>query len=263
MNLKQLLKEFPPIRAALLARYRRFFLTADRSNLFFGVFPDYAAALAATPTGKPTGYDTEAAATLYAERHTQVYPADYPVLFWLADSLPGWSRVFEIGGHTGVSFYAYKRYIEYPKKLSWTILDVPAVVDAGKSIAGKRGETRLSFLTEPKRETYDVLLAAGALQYLPDPLSQTLDSLAELPKQILLNLLPVTEQATYFTVQNMGPAFCPYKIVNRGELIADLEALGYELLDEWKNPEKSCSIPFSDAKYSLDHYCGFRFCREG
>ncbi len=261
MTVKQMIKGFAPVRALQKARYRRLFLTADRSNLFSGVYLSLAQAVAAVPQNKPLGYDCSGAAALYAERHQRVYPADYPVLFWLDRIIGKGTQIFELGGHTGIAFDAYQQYLRYPSDLSWTILDVPKVCSAGQELASQSGEARLSFVTEPPAHSFHAVIASGSLQYLEGPLSQTLSALAVPPQHVLLNLLPVTELATYFTIQNMGPAYCPYKISNRTELIGDLATLGYELIDEWQNPEKSCVIPFADQCFSLNHYRGYYFRR--
>jgi putative methyltransferase (TIGR04325 family) len=58
----------------------------------------------------------------------------------------------------------------------------------------------------------------------------------------------------------MGTAMCPYKLFNRAELIADVEALGYRLIDAWRSPDVHCEIPFLP-KYTIDAYSGFYFAK--
>ncbi|MDV3166672.1 MAG: hypothetical protein Q8807_03395, partial ['Waltheria sp.' little leaf phytoplasma] len=57
---------------------------------------------------------------------------------------------------------------------------------------------------------YDLLLAAGSLQYLDYTLAEALGRLHRKPRYLLLNSVPVHPSRSYFTVQNMGVTCCPY-----------------------------------------------------
>ena len=99
------LGELPGIIDLRKARYDQRFASAERVNLFRGVYGDAATAEKAIPATKPSGYDNEAPAAMYDERTRQVYAGDYPVLFWLQKLLgENASRVFDIGGHIGVGY---------------------------------------------------------------------------------------------------------------------------------------------------------------
>ncbi|MEJ2393262.1 MAG: methyltransferase, TIGR04325 family [Candidatus Thiodiazotropha sp.] len=259
---KEFIKALPPVNAYLKHAYKKHFLTARRCNLFFGVYPDMQTASLQAPSGTHLGYDNQDAANMYDERTERVYSTDYSVLFWLSQLSSSTNKIFEIGGHIGVSFYAYQKILPSIEDMQWRILDVPAVTERGKKIAAAKGETRLTFTTRYEdSDTADLLLAIGSLQYIDTPLSDLIGSMAGVPDHIILNMLPVNNIETYYTVQNIGTAYCPYKIINREELINDLATLGYRLVDEWINPEKHCWIGYSDNRYSLDHYCGFYFSR--
>jgi putative methyltransferase (TIGR04325 family) len=73
---------------------------------------------------------------MYLERTKVIYPADYPVMFWLEKFIgEGCRKFFDLGGHIGVSYYAYQLHIGYPQDLRWTVCDVPAVVAKGRELS--------------------------------------------------------------------------------------------------------------------------------
>jgi len=246
------------------ARYGRRFATAERVNLFRGVYPDVATATAAIPPTKPAGYDNDAPAAMYDERTRQIYPSDYPALFWLSRLLTEQQcRVFDIGGHIGVGYYAYQTYLRYPSSLLWRVSDVPAVAERGRELAKTKDPAGFLTFTSDLHEAdgFDILFASGSIQYLPLTLGQLLAGLATKPRHVLVNLLPLHARETYFTVQNIGTAFCPYRIEARDAFVAGITAAGYRLRDSWENLEKRCDIPFAESHYSLDRYYGFCFER--
>lgn len=98
----------------------------------------------------------------------------------------------------------------------------------------------------------------GSLQYLPDTLAARLAALASRPRHLLLNLTPLHETRSFFTLQSIGTAYCPYRICAAGPFIESLANLGYDLVDQWENPEKRCEIAFHP-EHSLDRYHGFHF----
>lgn len=253
----------PLLEAFQRKRYENEFAANTDRNLFRGVFPSFEAAQASAPPTRPLGYDNPGAAGMYMERTRKIYPSDYPIIFWL-DRLfrEGATRVFDLGGHIGVGYYAYRKYLAYPPGLRWTVQDVPAVVRQGRELAPKLDpDGRLDFSeTFAPAEGADVLFASGSLQYLPDTLQSRLEGLANRPRHLLLNLLPVHERDTYYTLQSVGTAFCPYRIESAGSILTSYDALGYKLVDTWENAEKRCGIPFHP-EHSLDHYYGFYFRR--
>lgn len=231
--------------------------------MFRGVFDSFDAAQASAPPGRPVSYDNAGAAAMYEERLSAVYPSDYPVLYWLQRLLgQGIGRLFEIGGHIGVGYYAYQRFLDYPPALRWTVMDLPAVVEQGRRYAqthDARGQ--LAFTTDvAEAGQADLLFASGSLQYLPQALDQILPTLSARPGWLLINMLPVHPTRQYYTLQNIVTAYCAYRIDSRERFVHALAEQGYRLRDEWQNAEKSCHIAFEPA-HSLDHYCGFLFER--
>jgi putative methyltransferase (TIGR04325 family) len=254
---------WPLLRGLQRKRYEKAFAENRDANLFRGVFPSFEAAQASAPKSLPLGYDNPASAEMYMDRTRKVYASDYPILFWL-DRLfrEGVTSVFDLGGHIGVSYYAYRRFLTYPKTLRWVVHDVPAVVRHGRELAPKMDRDGYLGFSDgfEGADGFDVLFASGSVQYLPETLATRLARLKQAPRHILLNLLPVHERETYFTLQSVGTAFCPYRIASAESALADYQALGYTLVDTWENPEKSCLIPFHP-EHSLDRYFGFYFRR--
>jgi putative methyltransferase (TIGR04325 family) len=257
---------WPVVRKVLEARYERRFRThvSLMENLYRGVFDSFADAKASVPTTHSLGYDNAASAELYRERTRRVFINDYPMMFWLGRLFEsGNSSVFDLGGHIGIAYYAYQRYLKFPETISWRVLDVPAVNTAGADWAREHDtRRRLSFTARREdADGADIFFAAGSLQYLEYTLSELLGGLSRPPPHLLLNSVPIHMTASYFTVQNMGATCCPYRITAEREFIDGLKALGYVLRDRWENPDRHCRIPFYPQR-SLDRYYGFYFSRE-
>jgi len=253
----------PLIRSFLEARYTRTFFAhrALTHHLYRGVFPTFDEAQASIPAANTSGYDNTESAELYRERTRRVFINDYPMMYWLGRFFAdGAHTVFDIGGHIGIAYYAYQKYLAYPAGLRWTVMDVPAVNAAGERWAKEHDPAgRLHFAGEvAKASGVDVLFAAGSLQYLRYSLVEALQAMERRPRFLLLNSVPVHMRESYFTVQNIGTACCPYRVTAEREFLGGLSSLGYELQDRWENPQRSCMIPFHPER-SLDRYFGFAF----
>lgn len=237
----------------------RLFGAKEALNSFSGVYSNFADASRAAPPAKPVGYDSAESANWYLGKLNGVSQEDYPVIYWLREAFADSHSIFEIGGHVGVAYYGFERILPYPPNLKWTILDVPTIAAAGSDLAKQRGRNNIRFVTAPDQtDGADILLACGALQYIDQPdLAGTIASLTVKPKHILINTTPVYDGAAYITLQNIGSAYCPYRIFNRRELIRSLTNLGYSLVDFWQK-ERAVVIPGHPEK-SFEHYSGFYF----
>lgn len=256
-------RRIPFIDAMIRSRYEREFSQARNANLFRGVFESVSEAKASVPEQGLVGYDHAEPAAMYRERLERIYPADYPVLFWLKDLLMPSQSVFDLGGHVGVAYYSYSQFLDYPEDLRWTVCDVPAVVESGRSLAQELGKNQLAFTADRTLASgADVFHAAGVLQYLADPLPDILGALDAKPKHVIINLCAFTEGKPFVTLQNIGTTFCPYVIHRRADIFEGLQALGYQLVDDWENPEKSCHLPM-DPSFSIPRYVGAYFSLNG
>lgn len=260
-SVKTAIGNLPGVRQWRHQRFNQRFERGQAIGTCRGVFDSYEQAAAAAPPSRPLGYDHDDAAAMYRDRIGQVYPSDYPMMFWLQKALAqGGRRVFDLGGHIGLSYYGYERLMDLPHDLSWRVCDLPAVIENGHHEARRRDAARrLSFTADfAEAASADVLFTAGCVQYLQDTLDQRLQVLARRPEWLLVNLVPLHRQQAYWTVQSIGTAYCPYRIQHDGDFFRGIEALGYQRLDRWENLEKSCWVAFDDG-HSLDRYHGAAF----
>lgn len=242
-----------------VADYEKTFETATDCHLFRGVYNNFQEAIDSAPSTKGIGYDHPEPASFYLDRIEQIFASDYPVLFWLGSLLKPGCKVFDLGGHIGVGFYAYQKYLDYPEGLRWLVCDVEEVIITGKMLAERKRDPRIAFTTNyAEADGHDVLFASGSLQYIEKSLAALLEPLSMKPAHLIINLLPVHDGKPFVTLNNIGAVFCPYHVFNKAELIASMRALGYECVDIWKNEEKRCAIPFYP-EHSLDAYHGFYF----
>jgi putative methyltransferase (TIGR04325 family) len=223
------------------------------------VYATFAEASRAAPPTKPVGYDHPEPATYYRGRLDRIHHDDYPAIFWFRVALEGSESLFEIGGHVGVAFYSFARLVTYPPNLKWTILEVPAVAASGEALCSERGRTNLRFITDPSQtKGADIVLAAGSLQYVESPsLAEAIAGFRLRPRHVIVNKTPMYDGIPFVTLQNIGGAYCPYRIPNRADFVASLEHLGYELHDTWQK-ERLFRITGHPDK-AFDHYSGFYF----
>lgn len=254
-----LIKSTPPAKqlrnAVLWNRYK----SAERCNLFWGVFDSFGDAQAAAPSTKPLGYDNPEPAKMYRNVLDRVGPHEYAVLYWLQKAIPNGGTVYDFGGHVGVKYYAFKSINGLPATIDWTVFDVHAVVEAGRELAAEKGEKNLHF-TESFDDAsgVDLFLALGSAQYIETPLHQKLAGLAKRPRRVLVSSTPMVNGPRFVTLQNIGTAFCPYLVEDRAALVAGMSELGYSLRADWTNPGKSCMILDRPEK-SVEEYTSLYF----
>lgn len=238
------------------------FETNTTDHLFRGVFDSFEAARASAPASRPIGYDNSPSAELYLKR-LRIDDHDYPAMLWLAKSFgEGMQRVVDCGGSVGIKFFAFGKFIDFPADLDWLVIDVPAVVTRGREFAAsRRAASALRFSPEiAQADGCDVFLASGVLQYLERPLPEILGGFRQLPRRIVINTTPIHESESFFTLNSIGTAFCPYRVTSQAAFIDGIETLGYRMRDTWRNLGKRMAIPNHPAQ-SLEHYSGFCFDR--
>jgi len=258
--IKEALINAPPLINIRKHEFNKYFETAENVNLFRGVYDSYQEALSHSPSTKVIGYDNKVAADMYKDRIGRINTYDYPVLFWLEKILHNDNNsLFDFGGHIGLSYYSFVQYLSI-KSITWKVYDLDEVVNAGIEFAKNHDEShRLSFTKHlSDAESHDIFFASGSLQYLEGNLSDVLSELSSFPKHIIVNMLPAYDGASFYTVQNIGTAYCPYQVFNNDIFINSILDKGYKLLDEWRNDDKSCYIAFEE-EHSLDHYKGYIF----
>ncbi len=229
--------------------------------MYRGIYGTFAEASAAM--GSDVGYDSAEGGGFYRDRLDKVFPEDYAPLFWLQPVIAGVRRVFDFGGHVGLHYYAFRKLLTLPAGLQWEVSDVPAVRSEGEALARSRGVSatlRFSHGFEGL-DGADVCISSGALQYLDkNVLPAALKKCAQRPKHLLLNKLPVLEGHSFATVQDVWSFRAAYTVFGRAELVAAIEANGYQLKDSWKNPGHHCLF-LGDPAHSVPEYSGFYFVR--
>ncbi|MEO6803914.1 MAG: methyltransferase, TIGR04325 family [Granulicella sp.] len=260
--LERLEEDLPYLRQWHRMQYQRHFEKALKwERIFSGVYPDFRTAQSHIPKNLLVGYDNPETAT-FLGRKCQLLPSEYPVLFWLSRLFQDNHSIFDFGGYIGILYNTYRQFNIYPQNLQWTVYDVPAVIAAGQQILDNDPDPSLKFTCDvADAASASILLAAGSLQYSEPSIAEILSGLRQMPEHLLINKLPTTKLPSFFTLQNMGPAVSPYKVVRRIEFVQSLETLGYRLIDGWKNPDLSCYIPFHP-DHAVEEFDGFYFARQ-
>lgn len=234
-----------------------------RVDVVFGVYDTYEQAKAAVPQGVVSGWDSNALADHMSGSLTTDQPSVYPTLFWLKKLLTEGATVVDLGGCLGQVYHTYRQRDALPAGVTWTVVDVPAMVEKGNKLLQTVDAPGLRFEADMARiDRCDVLLSAGCLQYMETPIGVILDQMAARPRHLLLNKLPLTKGSAYWTVQNLGHTASPYRIFNEDSLLSELKQAGYALRDRWKVPDLSIEVPFHPDR-RVPHFDGLYLDRAG
>src|SRR3546814_1768448 len=87
---------------------------------------------------------------------------------------------------------------------------------------------------------------------------EMLQGLVVKPTHVLVNMVPLHPRLDYFTLQNMGIAICPYRVMCLTDFVREMLALGYEQVDHWELSERHLQVPFEPSG-TIDCYHGFYF----
>ncbi len=261
-SLVDVIKRLPPVISWRKRRYERKFVNA--TNCFRGVFDSFESALASAPDAKVKGFNTVEFEGCFDDRRDKLFLYDYPILFWLDRILNQKSRVFDIGGNTGVHYIGYRSYLRTWEHLLWEVCEVPVIVEAGRKFAKREGYDHLSF-TDNMQDANgaQVLLTAGTIQYIDEPgLSDLLGSLENPPPHLLIGKLPLYDGESYVTLQNGGVNFIAQRVFNRADFLGALKKLDYRVIDEWHDFSRSCYVPFHP-ECDVPVFTGLYLSREG
>lgn len=253
--MKQVVKKLVENTPILSDYYAYHHLFPRTVNSFRGVFSSFDEALKAVPQQTLAGYN-------HADLHNapvklnctqadmeRLNPIDYPVLVWLRNAFEDSSTVCDLGGNTGNSYYAFRRYIPYPEGLQWTICDLPEAVKVGEAMRERTHCPGLSFTTDLATvERADILLTCGAIQYMEAPFPDLLRQLKTPPRHLIVQRVAFYDGEEYFTLQNLWGSYAPYRIFNDAQFVAAIISLGYELVDRWQI-DRPCVIPFHPERF--------------
>ncbi len=212
-------------------------LVARRAELT-GAYPDRESAVSAAPRWALTDYDHEDVVPVALDKMSRIIDWDYPVMFWLERELRaragGRIRLLDAGGHVGTKYRAFRELLDL-SDVQWQVYELPSMVKAGRAMARAEGlGPELSFCDSfSEIRKAEILLCSGLLQYLDIPFADFVDRLPERPQVILLNKVALREGPSVYTLQRGGPTFLPYHIRNKNRFLADIDALGYRIVDSW------------------------------
>jgi putative methyltransferase (TIGR04325 family) len=254
-------KSFPPMRAWRERRMKAYFLSEAGFGQSYGLYPDFAAARAAVPPS--TGYDNEHLAEEFIPRLDKTFGYDYPVMFWLSRAFAQGARsVFDIGGAVGVHFFAYQKFLPYPAGLTWRVCETPGMAHAGRKVAEGRPSSGLTFVesVDAPEGDADVWLSAGTFQYIENGRpGQLLARRTKRPAHLIFTKLPVSDGEGLITCQNIGKdAYSPFQVFARAQFVAEVEALGYRLVDAWSVPERGFFL-LGHPEATVGKFSGFYF----
>ncbi|MBM3647687.1 MAG: methyltransferase, TIGR04325 family [Alphaproteobacteria bacterium] len=216
------------VRTAI-GRYRALSLDAIR---FRGAFRSHDEALRHVRQGELKGYDDDGVSEVSKTLMQEVPLWDYPILYWLKRLSPDIERIIDAGGHIGVKYRAFARYVALDR-IDWIVYDLPAQVRAGRAELRPQDST-LSFVERIEdAPPADVLLASGLLPYLDEPFSRLVDRMHQRPRYIPLNKVTTRNGPTVVTLENFRLAEVPYHVRDAREIPDALAALGYDIVDSW------------------------------
>jgi putative methyltransferase (TIGR04325 family) len=229
-----------------------------KMNQFLGVYGSVEEAAATAVRLKALGWNepgiaavlvADGAPDLFADRSQLFQPCHYAAMFWISKRIGAGRQLVDLGGAGGISYELYTRYAELPPGARWHVVDFPELIQRGerRHAAARDILTFGSSLAAAPR--CDILHTAGCLQYMKDPFglatgSGILEEMTALPAHIIVNKLPLTDGASFVTLQNLLNSAVPYTVFNRDQVLSYFRRHGYRLADEWRVPELSVGIAF-------------------
>lgn len=244
--------------------YRHYWLFPRHPNSCRGIFQSFSEASAAIPKHVQSYYNHADISSILSWSDAQIeriHPfksIDYPVLVWLGEAFKNSHKIFDLGGNTGYSYYAYRKYIPYPSTLHWLICEVPEAVNTGHDLLKHFDSPGLAYTTEiADAEGSEIFLTCGTLQYLEPSLADLLAKFRTKPLHLIIHHVPFYDGPEYITLQNLLSSYVPYKIQNREQFISPIKEMGYELIDSWQL-NRTCDIPFHPERH-VNAYHGFYF----
>jgi putative methyltransferase (TIGR04325 family) len=252
----------PHVAETITGRFyqRGFFGAREWRNLALGVFSSFDEAEAYCRSKRTIPhYELYLDHRQWLQRQMAPRAHDYPVIYWLTRLVSSTPSVVDVGGSVGVSYYAFSRFLPNADRYRWQVLELPEVVETGREIAEQTACRSLSF-TERWEDLIaaDVLLCAGAAQFLPVDLSDHLQSLSERPRNVIVNRVPIHPTHDYVTLHNTGASITPCKVYSRERFVGAFAALGMSLVDEWVCPENELVIPYHP-ELTVPTFRGFCF----
>src|SRR5205085_9378171 len=112
-----------------------------------------------------------------------VRPSTYPVFFWVSRLLQENSKLIDYGGSIGLTYYGFRQRSSMPAGALWIVVELQSLVAEGRRAAVKHNAVDLQFMTDLASVPQgDILLAAGALQYMSESVPGLLEKLLYRPR---------------------------------------------------------------------------------
>ena len=239
-------------------------LWLNSMNLFHGVFESHQAAVDSCPAKHNVGWnETGIARNLVGEDIPQ-RPAKSPgqlpillhqtstfaVMLWLSKVVKPGTKIVDVGGASGLTYWHYRDYFDLPADATWTVVDMPEITARGRALAERNGAGNLKFADDiAMAGDCDVLVSLGCIQYMSPADFQRFVELSRRAKTVIINKMPLVDRAEYWTLQSLQSTVVPYWIANRGSFLEAFEASGKLVKDAWSVPELTVEIPFAPEYY--------------
>lgn len=209
------------------------------------------------------GHENAANSDNHLDYYQETVASDLAAMFFLRDMLPSCRRLFDLGGNVGHLYYYYAPYLTYRDDLVWQVLDLPRNMERGRALALERRAPHLFFAEGwPDASGADVLLCSGAMHYFPRPLSGMVAELAEPPRHVLVNRVPLTDGEPFAAVQERPGFRVACMVHNRQALVEGFAALGYGLRGAWRVPDLSL-VARGHPRFCVPAYSGLCFSLDG
>lgn len=225
------LKTTAKLPRAVLARIR---MNGPRGPRFAGAYSSRAAALATLPDRQKAGYDDASIANVSFDWMTRRASWDYPVLYWLKTLAVDGSQILDAGGHLGTKYIAFSSVWDM-NLIRWTVYDMPQIIGVARD-RQNQGQlpAAIKFIDDiGAAAPTDILIASGLVQYLDEPFEGFIDRLSPRPKYIILNKVPLWQREGLVTLERIGSARVPYQIRSSFAWKAEIDRMGYDIVDQW------------------------------
>jgi putative methyltransferase (TIGR04325 family) len=162
--------------------------------------------------------------------------------------------VLDLGGATGHHFFALAPFLTRRWQLDWTVCELPALAQAGATAFGDRIKF-VSSLDQLGGARFDVVLASGSLQYVPEP-GPTCEALLDRCDHLIINRSPfvAAQKADRLTVQEVqteqGPIRYPAWFLSRDGWFDRIRRRGFKIELCWPNPEDHVVLDGETIGYS-------------
>ncbi|WP_386679042.1 methyltransferase, TIGR04325 family [Loktanella sp. R86503] len=235
---KRLRAKLRQIKALPEAAIARLLSRTPRARHFSGAYRTRAAAQQAVIRRGGNGYDDAAITDVSYELMCQRTAWDYPVMFWLQRLLPESDALIDAGGHFGTKYIAFRDLIDL-RKVRWNVYDLPAIIQAARRKQGM-GSLPLDIVFYDEVSTLpaaQILLCSGLLQYQDSAFGDFVAALPARPDHIILNKVAQREGPETYTIERIGSGCVPYRIRERRQFEAEIEGLGYDVVESWDIPD--------------------------